>query len=173
MPAGIRPTPNIVRKALFDLLGQDLTGMTFLELFAGSGAVGFEAISRGAQSCIFVERDAKCVELIERNAKIFNINPVYPPQGILSYEIREEDAFPAIKKLAREGKIFDIIFLDPPYGVELAKKALKTLGAYGIVHPVSVIVVQHDKRERLPSESGKLKIVQERQYGGTMLSLYQ
>ena len=114
----------------------------------------------------------KCAELIERNAKILNINPSYSQQGTPSYGIREEDAFSAIKKLAREGRIFDIIFLDPPYGVELAKKALKTLGAYGIVHPVSIVVIQHDKRERLPSENGKLKVIQEKQYGNTMLSIY-
>ena len=162
MPAGIRPTQNIVRKALFDLLGQDLSGLTFLDLFAGSGAVGFEALSRGAQSCTFVERDIKCVKMIGRNAKIFN-SP---------YEIIEKDAFFTIKELAREGRKFDIIFLDPPYGQTLAKKALKTLGAYVIVHPASWVVVQHQRGERLLPKSGQLKIIQEKQYGGSVLSLY-
>lgn len=172
MPGQIRPTQNIVRKALFDLLGQDLEGLTFLELFAGSGAVGLEALSRGAQKCTFVERDLKCVEIIEQNAKSFNLPFLSGPKEAAAYEVIPEDAFVTIKRLAREGRKFDIIFLDPPYEAELAKKALKTLGGYGIVHPASVVVVQHDRREKLPAEPDGFILVQEKQYGSSILSIY-
>lgn len=172
MPGQIRPTQNIVRKALFDLLGQDLEGLTFLELFAGSGAIGLEALSRGAQKCTFVERDEKCAELIERNAKSFNLQPASSSEGTPAYEIIQEDTFVTIKRLAGEKRKFDIIFLDPPYGVELAKKALKTLGGYGIVHPASVVVVQHNRREKLPAEPDGFRLVQEKQYGSSVLSIY-
>ncbi|MCK4882806.1 MAG: RsmD family RNA methyltransferase, partial [Candidatus Omnitrophica bacterium] len=67
MPNGIRPTQSIAREALFDILGQDLEGITLLDLFAGSGAIGLEAISRGAAKATMVEKDAKCVEVINEN----------------------------------------------------------------------------------------------------------
>jgi len=172
MPAEIRPTQNIVRKALFDLLGQDLEGLSFLELFAGSGSVGLEALSRGASQCTFVEREVKCAEVIERNAKSFNLQPISASKDPPHYEIVQEDVFMTIKRFAREGRKFDIIFLDPPYGVELAKKALKTLGGYGIVHPASVVVVQHNRREKLPAEPDGFRLVQEKQYGHSLLSIY-
>ena len=73
MPEGIRPTQNLTRKALFDLLGQDLTGLTFLDLFAGSGAVGLEALSRGAQKVTFVEKDERSGEVIRENLDLLGV----------------------------------------------------------------------------------------------------
>ena len=73
MPFGIRPTQSITRKALFDILGQDLEGVTMLDLFAGSGAVGLEAISRGAKKVILVEKDPKCADVINENIRILSI----------------------------------------------------------------------------------------------------
>ncbi|MBN1869733.1 MAG: RsmD family RNA methyltransferase, partial [Candidatus Omnitrophica bacterium] len=125
MPAGIRPTQNIARKALFDLLGQNLEGITLLDLFAGSGAVGIETISRRATKAVIVEKDPKCVDVISENIGLLSIGPNEP--GNLPYEVIQMDAFAAIKMFAHQGRKFDVVFMDPPYGQGLAKKALKTL----------------------------------------------
>ncbi len=170
MPFGIRPTQSIARKALFDILGQDLEGMTLLDLFAGSGAIGLEAISRGAAKATMVEKDPKCVDVINENIDLLSIEP--NASGVLPYEIIQTDAFAAVKLFARQDKKFDVIFIDPPYGRGLAKKALKTLEGYDILHPNCTVVVQHEKREILPEKQGRFLTFRQKKYGSTNLSIY-
>ena len=170
LPKGTRATQNLVRKAVFDILGQDLTGQSFLELFAGSGAVGLEAISRGASRVTFVENDPGCAEVIDLNIQRLNIRPTDSYDE--SYYVLNTDAYISIKQLAQFKKKFDIIFIDPPYGLDMAKKALKELSAYDIVHPDSIVVVQHDKYEILPESEGRFFIDKQRRYGSTLLTFY-
>lgn len=171
MPAGIRPTQNLARKALFDLLGQDLKGMAFLDLFAGSGAVGLEAISRGAREVVFAEKDPKCVQVIHDNLALFPLRAAGP--GACSYEVLESDAFAAVKLLARQAKTFDIVFADPPYRRGLGKKILKTLGGYDIVNPNSTLIIEHEHKETLPSHEGRFLLLGERKYGNAVFSIYK
>ena len=171
MPTGIRPTRNIVREAVFDILGQDLSGMTVLDLFAGSGAVGIEAASHGAQKIVMVEKDPKCVEVIEANFRLFPAGN--ETQGSFQYELLQTDVFAAVKLLAVQGRKFDMIFIDPPYSRGLAKKALKTLEAYDILQPNCVVFIQHDKGEILPGQQGRIVLFRQRKYGSTYLSVYQ
>ena len=172
MPEGIRPTQNLTRKALFDLLGQDLTGLTFLDLFAGSGAVGLEALSRGAQKVTFVEKDERSGEVIRENLDLLGV-PLLGKDRQSIYEVVEADAFATIKRFAAGGRKFDIIFADPPYSPGLAKKMLKTLGAYDIVTANCTVVIQHDKGEILPETQGNLHRSEQRKYGSTVLSIYK
>jgi 16S rRNA (guanine966-N2)-methyltransferase len=171
MPFGIRPTQSIVRKALFDILGQDLEGITMLDLFSGSGAVGLEAVSRGAKKAVLVEKDPKCVDVIHENIGILSIGE--DESGSPLYEVVATDALAAIKLFARQEKKFDIVFIDPPYGRGLAKKALKTLGGYDILHPNCTVVVQHEKREILPQNEGRFLLFRQKKYGATFLSIYK
>lgn len=166
MPKDIRPTQNLVRKAVFDLLGQDMSGQSILDVFAGSGAVGLEAISCGAEHVSFIEKQAKNAKIIEKNADLLDV-------AISQIEIYQGDAFRTIKELAAENMKFNCVFIDPPYGRELAKKSLKTLGCYDIVHPNCVVIIQHEKREILPEESGRFLAFRRRKYGSTFLSLYK
>jgi len=163
MPKGIRPTQGLVRKALFDILG-DIEGLSFLELFAGSGAVGFEALSQGAKQVVFVENNSDCIKALKNNF-------TYLLPTI--YYLLPLDVFMAIKKLSKDKKQFDIIFLDPPYHKEMSKKILQMLGAYDILAPNGFVVVQHFKKEQLPKESGKLTLIKESRYGDTLLSFYK
>lgn len=171
MPAGIRPTQSFTRKALFDLLGQDMEGVAWLDLFAGSGAVGLEAISRRAAKVMFVEKDPKCAAVITENIGLFPIDP--DKTGARAYELLSTDAFAAIKLLARQEKKFDVVFVDPPYGLGLAKKALKTLEAYDILQPNCTLVIQHEKGEILPEQQGRFLIFRQRNYGSTVLTIYR
>ena len=100
---GLRPTPDRVRETLFNWLGQQLDGKTCLDLFAGSGALGFEARSRGAAQVTLVEHDRRAMQALRDNAKAL---------GMDSLEFLETDAMPL---LSREQRRFDVIFLDPPF----------------------------------------------------------
>ncbi|MFA5063595.1 MAG: 16S rRNA (guanine(966)-N(2))-methyltransferase RsmD [Candidatus Omnitrophota bacterium] len=173
MPGGIRPTQAKARKAVFDILG-DIEGLAFLELFAGSGAVGLEAASRGAREVIFVENEPGVLKTLASNTSVLSSR----------YLIIPLDVQKALARLSKEGKRFDIIFLDPPYfklnvsesGVDeesLAKKTLKTLEACDILAPNGLIIVQHFDKENLPVELGVLSLFRNYTYGSTILSLYR
>lgn len=170
MPAGVRPTQGVTRGAIFNIIGQDVTGFEVLDLFAGSGAVGLEALSRGAKKAVFVERDPKCVEVIEENLRILGLKggekePVS--------EILNSDAFAAIKALAARKRKFHVIFFDPPYGLDLGRKTLKTLGAYDILHPNCFVVAEYSRRDPLPDSGDYFKLVTQRNYGKAFLSVFE
>lgn len=163
MPKGIRPTQNKVRKALFDILG-GMEGLSFLDLFSGSGAIGFEAISRGAAGLVLVEYDRDCLAAIKQNIESLKLE---------SCNLYPYDALKAIESLCRNGKRFDIIFLDPPYRQETLKKALQTLAAYDILSPNGFMVAQHFKRDDLPDNLGDLTLFRQAKYGDTVLAFYR
>ncbi len=166
MPADIRPTQNLVRKAIFDILGPEIEGVRFLDLFAGSGAVGLEAISRGAKHVTFVERDPKCYATIKENLVLFGVATGH-------YSLIEADALMTIKNFSRQGKKVDICFLDPPFRRDLGKKALKTLGGYDILQPTSMVIIQTDTAEDLPEQTGRFSIYTQRTYGSSALYFYK
>lgn len=163
MPKGIRPTQDKVRKAIFDILG-DIQGLTFLELYAGSGAVGFEALSRGASEVVLVEYNRECQLAINKNVSALALKncTLYP-----------KEADKAIMLLHKEGKKFDIVFLDPPYYRGEVKKTLQTLCAYDIVEPNGFVIVQHYKKDDLPEPLGDLVLLKQSAYGDTVLSFYK
>lgn len=164
MPAGIRPTQNKVRKAIFDIL-QDVAGLSFLELFAGSGAIGIEALSKAAQEVVFVERDKRCAKAINGNLELLacgNCGRVWVM-----------DAAAAVEKFSRDKKRFDIVFLDPPYRHGTLKKALQTLFLCDILRRNGLIVAQHFKRDDLPETPGDLVLFKQKRYGDTVLSFYR
>lgn len=170
MPKGIRPTQDKVRKALFDILG-DIEGLSFLELFSGSGAVGLEALSRGAKEAILVEYNRDCIAVIEKNIELLKVRNC----SLFPYEAQK-----AIDKFLRDKRKFDVIFLDPPYLKSknlvtdtLAKKILQSLSSCDILSPHGLIVVQHSKNENLPALVGSLILCKQSQYADTFLSFYK
>lgn len=163
MPRGIRPTQNKVRKAIFDILG-DINGLKFLELYAGSAAVGLEALSRGVSELTLVESNRDSIASIKRNISLLKASDCN------LYHIEAEKG---VKLLARDKKSFDIIFIDPPYHQELAKKILPILEAYDILTPHGLIVIQHFKSELLPKNSLSFDLIKEAKYGDTWLSIFR
>lgn len=116
--AGLRPTPDRVRETLFNWLGQDLPGWICLDLFAGSGALGFEAASRGAGRVVMIERDLKTTAALEKNRTVLGASRV---------DILRADA---LAWLANSHEAFDLIFVDPPFGSGLAESVLADLGRH-------------------------------------------
>ncbi len=163
-PKEIRPTQDSVKKSLFDILG-DMAGISFMDLYAGSGAIGIEALSRGVGRVCLVESDRGCIRDISANLKKLNIGQ--------ECRVVELDVIEAIKKIHAKGEKFDIIFLDPPYYKEEAKKALQTIGAYDILAPCGWIIVQHHKKDPVSSEEGSFAMFRRAKYGDTFLSFYK
>jgi len=166
MPAGIRPTQNILRAAIFDLLGHDLTGLSFLELFAGSGAVSLEAISRGADKVVMIEHNDLNAKTIRENCELLAIEL----GG--QFSLIHAEAFTTIKRLSEAHEPFDIVFFDPPYGQKLAKKTLKLLGERDILHAQSLVMVQAEVSEKLEIPEN-LKVLTHRRYGSSHLTVLQ
>lgn len=171
MPFGIRPTSDLIRKSVFDSLGEGIEGVDFVDLFAGSGAMGLEAISRGAKNVTFVEKEPKNISVIEENLVLLEL-PLAEREDRY-FDVKKLDVFAAIKEFAVEKKEFDIIFVDPPYDRELARKTLKTLCAYDIVKPTSLVIFQHEKNEALPQEQGPFAIIRQRKFGASYLTVYK
>jgi len=163
LPRGIRPTQEKVRKAVFDILG-DIEGLGFLELFAGSGAVGFEALSRGVGELTLVECNRDAVLAIKKNLAMLN------PDNCTLYHL---EADKAVKLLSLHKKYFNLIFVDPPYRQEMGKKILQTLEAYDILAPYGLVIVQHSSDESLPQETLNLSLIKEAKYGDTWLSIFR
>jgi len=105
----VRPTPDLVKQAIFNSLGERVVGARVLELFAGSGALSLECLSRGAASALCVEKSPKHAEFIRRNASA----PDFPSGSL---EVRTQDVFVVIRQLVTAGQSFDLILADPPYG---------------------------------------------------------
>ena len=151
-----RPTADRVREALFSMLGE-LSGARVLDLFAGSGALGIEALSRGAASAVFVERDARAAAAITRNLEAI---------GATAAEVRREDVQ---HFLARVEGPFDLVFVDPPYdsASRLAVPLSETLP--GLVSEDARIVTESDKRTPLTLT---LPLLAERAYGDTRIAIH-
>ena len=161
-PKHIRPTQDNVKKGLFDILG-DMQGLSFLELYAGSGSVGIEALSLGAGEAVFVEQDRACVKQLKENLAFLGL----PDEGIIPLDVAQ-----GVEIIRKRGKIFDVIFLDPPYYKEIAKKTLQILEACDILGARGFIIIQHFKKDILPETTGKLSLFRQVKYGDTVLSFY-
>lgn len=169
----IRPTSQLVKEALFDIIGPQIQDSSFLELFAGSGSVGIEALSRGAASVVFVERNHLCMHAIEANLKKLGANYGYGfKQGDYCAHLFLMSAAKAITAFGLDKEAFDFIFLDPPYHLNELKNCLIKLHQYDIVKTHSLVIAEHSVREELPTFTG-LKLLSSRKYGETALSFYQ
>ncbi|MBI4595299.1 MAG: 16S rRNA (guanine(966)-N(2))-methyltransferase RsmD [Candidatus Tectomicrobia bacterium] len=162
----IRPTYDRVRETLFNILGSRVEGVPFLDLFAGTGNVGLEALSRGASPVVFIESCLKAIHLIEANLAICSFSPD-------RYRILVQDVFQALPYLSWRGDRFYTIFLDPPYHTQLAAQALAKCGQMDIVASGGMVVAQHDKRDDLEREYGYLKLFRTKKIGDTALSFYK
>ncbi len=160
----VRPTTDRVREALFSSLGTLVSDARVLDLFAGTGALGLEALSRGAASVVFVERDAKVRAVLERNihALDFEVN-----SRLISGDSRS-----ALKILAREGAVFDLVFLDPPYSEALLPATLEGLEKGSLLVASSRIIAEHARGD-IPLLPNSLRLTTTRRYGDTELSVIE
>ena len=159
----LRPTSDRVKEAIFDLLQKFPPGEKVLDLFAGTGALGIEALSRGAKRAVFVEESTRSGEVLRRNIEACQV------RDQAEVLIREVEA--GLKVLEKGRGSFDLIFLDPPYGKGLACRTLRALGCSPLVPPDGLIVAEHSPQEDLASIPS-LERIDWRKYGGTEVSLF-
>ena len=161
---GVRPTSDYLREALFDILGSSIHGVRFLDLYAGSGAVGIEALSRGGAEVVFLEQDPGCLRILRENLEMAGLGPKRVVGG---------DVLRVLPRLIRQGEDFDIIFIDPPYGTGLAGRTLDVVASSNLLRPQGLVIVEHFFKEPLPQVIGKLSRVRVKVHGQTGLSFYE
>jgi 16S rRNA (guanine966-N2)-methyltransferase len=166
----IRPTSDRLRETLFNVLTagnpEALANTIWLDLFAGSGAVGIEALSRGAKQVYFVETSPAAAKLIEKNLQILEI-----AEG---YKILRDDLAGVVWRLQREHFVGDVVFLDPPYGVRSAyEETLTVLANSSLVWAMSLVVAEHDKKYDPGNAFGALRRIRTLTQGNSALSFYK
>jgi 16S rRNA (guanine966-N2)-methyltransferase len=162
----LRPTSDRLREALFNILGMTMGGATFVDLYAGTGAVGIEALSRGARQVVFVEQHAPAVALIRRNLGSLGIGA--------EAEIFGMNVTRAIERLEARHVHAQFVFLDPPYAADVEyESALEALGESPLVAPEGRVIVEHLRKRELPERAGELELARVVEQGDAALSFYR
>lgn len=166
----IRPTSDQVREAMFSLIGERVVNSRVLDLFAGTGALGIEALSRGAAAAVFVDKSIETGRLIETNLRI----SITHPQAV--FVMLNLATTPHLGTLHSYGtsRGFNLVFMDPPYQKQLAERVLVLIEKAGILAEEALIVVEEDRRVNIPAAGlTSLHPIDQRQYGATGLWFYE
>lgn len=162
----IRPTSDRVREAVFSMIGQDLEGFRVLDLFAGTGVLGIEAMSRGGRMAVFVDNSTHALELIRRNLFLCGLeSSAHIVRSDLRLGLPGEPAMPG-------GLDFDLVFMDPPYGFSLTSRVLESLVPGGFLGPDAIVVVETSSGETLNIPGDALTGLDRREYGDTRIHIF-
>jgi 16S rRNA (guanine(966)-N(2))-methyltransferase RsmD len=171
--AKVRPTPDRVRESLFNQIAGEVAGARFLDLFAGSGAIGIEALSRGAGEVVFVELNSQAQAIIYQNlAKCRFLDSESGEKKSKHWILLKSNALHALKVLAERGHQFDLVYVDPPYADELYEETLTALGRSGLLAEEGQVIAEHHHKTVLQENYDKLNVFKTRQIGDTCLSFY-
>jgi 16S rRNA (guanine(966)-N(2))-methyltransferase RsmD len=161
----IRPTGDRLKETLFNILGPGISGAVVLDVFGGAGAIGIEALSRGAQEVVFIENAEDACRLIRRNLELCGVRT--------GYRILQQDVFAALRALARQGFKANVVYFDPPYDWKPYRDLLEISFLRGLSPESARVVIEHHRKAPLP-ESGegyqRSRIVQQ---GDHCLSFYE
>jgi 16S rRNA (guanine966-N2)-methyltransferase len=162
--SGTRPVPDKVKGAVFNILGADIVGARFLDLFAGTGSVGIEALSRGAASAVFVESGVRAWQTISRNLQVVALSD--------RAQLVKKDVFAFISE--HRGEAFDYVYIAPPQYRGLWRHTLEALDrATACMHPDAWLMVQIHPREYSPLELHRLQEFDQRRYGSALVVFYE
>lgn len=167
---GAEATSQRLKKALFSILGEDLTGKTFLDLYSGTGQIGLEALSRGSHLVVFNDSDRNRYQFVKDIVHLWELSG-----RSLHYNI---DAARCIKVCGERGVVFDVVFCDPPFEKiagfpQVYDTILKAIAESTIIHEASIVLVQHYHTNTLPESIGRLIKKDTRKYGTNSLSIYK
>ena len=171
--ADIRPTLDRVKESFFNKVGQTLEGETFLDLFAGTGSMGIEALSRGAEKVVFVEKNHQAQNLIYSNLERCHLGPDGVDSQDKNWVLLKHDALHALKVLDERGYSFDIVYVDPPFADDVYADCLLALSRSRLLMEASLVVVEHHSQKVLEKKYDKLAFQVERRLGDSCLSYYQ
>ncbi len=158
----VRPTSDRVKESLFNIIGTKIVGTRVLDLFAGTGNLGLEAWSRGAEKVVFIDESQASLQLVRSN--------ITKAKAEKETKVLKGNAVKVIADLVAKGERFDFIFCDPPYNKGLPAQIIEQVAKYDIVAPGGYLVVEHSQHEILPELPIKLEIIRSEKYGETLIS---
>lgn len=157
----VRPTTDRVKESIFNLIQAYVPSSSVLDMFAGSGALSFEALSRGAEYAVLLDIDSKSVELIKKNIHELKFEDIC--------EVKEASCYNYVKNC---GEKFDIIFLDPPYNKGFIEPALEAISKYDLLTDTGIVLLESDNTD-FKSEFTGLSVLKQRRYGRTYITVYK
>ena len=158
-----RPTTDRIKETLFNIISPEIYDCRFLDVFSGSGAIGIEALSRGAQKAVFVENAQSAIKVIEANLEKTRLKD--------KAEILKTDALKAVEMLKAKNEKFDIVFMDPPYMKDLAWPVIKAIKAGGILNDEGIIIVEESSEAEIPEIEG-LRVYRTKDFKTTVMSFW-
>lgn len=170
--ASIRPTLDRVKESFFNQLQPVIEGAFFLDLFAGSGNIGIEALSRGAAKVVFVEHHPPAQALVYKNLRKCRFWDEKKSHEEHHWFLLKTDALQAIKILDSRDYQFDLVYVDPPFDAELYEDCLTALSASGLLNDTARVIVEHYHKTALRENYGKIRLIRKRKIGDTCLSFY-
>ncbi|MFC1548593.1 16S rRNA (guanine(966)-N(2))-methyltransferase RsmD [Candidatus Omnitrophota bacterium] len=159
-----RPTKDRIREAVFNVIAEKVPDSAVLDLYAGSGAYGLEALSRGAERAVFVENDGQCAKTVQENIQTLEVED--------RTAVIQKDVEKYTELLGQNKEKFDLIFSDPPYNRGLVKKTLIIINHYDILNPSGMLVIEHHTAEGVPEAEGDVSIFKQKTYKDIAISIF-
>lgn len=160
-----RPTTDKVKEAIFSMIGPYFDGGQVLDLFAGTGGLGIEALSRGMDKAVFIDIEKKSIDTIQHNLQVAGLKD--------QAEIYRTDAARALKALAKREQQFQLVFLDPPYKMKVIVDLINAMEVQAIIEANTTIVVEHDAKDVLDDVIGGFEQQRRADYGDTAVTIYK
>ena len=168
----VRPTADRVKESLFRIFGEQVVDADFLDLCAGTGSIGLEALSQGAKSTTFVDSNYHCIRIIESNLEMCGFNRKQPHVQLIHLDARK-----ALTRLDKRNAKFDLIYFDPPYASKIYESCVRQIAEGDLLSPAGLLVVEHGKVQEADwtecSILDELVLSRQERYGDTMLSFYR
>ena len=161
----VRPTIDRVKESLFNMINPYIRESNVLDLFAGTGSLGIECLSRGAKNCVFVDKSRESINIVKSNVKKARVEN---ESTILNIDFKD-----AVKRLSTQNQKFDVIFMDPPYYENMFIDCLKSIDELNLLHEDGIIVVEHDTKDQFEETIGRLVKTRDKKYGNTTMTFYK
>ncbi len=159
-----RPTTDRVKESVFGILAARVADADVLDLFAGTGNLGLEALSRGASTAILIDKNIQSIKIMLENAILTKLTGMAV--------ICREDVMQALRRFDNEGKAFDLIFCDPPYNLGLGPKVLQTIDTGNVLKDSGILVLEHSRHEKIPEGLKRIVAYRSEFYGETVVSFF-
>ncbi len=160
----IRPPLDQLKQSVFNMLAGEIEGKRVLDLFAGTGSFGLEALSRGAESIIFVDSSFKACRLLKENVKLLQQED---KASVMCRKVND-----TLEDFSKTGREFNLIFLDPPFPAQICQKTLDKLVEQNLLDHQGLIVIHHHYKEKVNSNSNNLELVRKRKFGDNLVSIF-
>ncbi len=164
----VRPTSDRVKESVFSIIRKKVTEANFLDLCAGSGNIGIEALSQGAKQATFLDEDPQSIRLIEQNLERCGLNRQNP-----QIQIMRSDASKGISILSKHRMTYELIYFDPPYNSRIYKRCITQISDKRILETKGLLLIEHHHNTQLPLDTGTLRCDRQNRYGEKRISFYR